>query len=73
MTLKLALLLCIATMLSACASQPLYVPAPCPKRPAPPAVLMQPLPTLDLLPRPAEEDSMRSPTMPLPSAAPLPR
>ena len=58
---KPILLLCAAITLTACASQPKYVPVPAPKLPVPPAVLRQPLPTLDLLP-PGTESGSRATT-----------
>lgn len=49
-------------LLPGCASSPpKFVPAPCPALPTVPAVLMQPLPTLDLLP-PEAQGSGPSPT-----------
>ena len=62
---KAVLVLCAGTtlaLLSGCASSPpQFVPAPCPATPTAPAVLMQPLPTLDLLP-PEAQGSGRNPT-----------
>ena len=47
---RLIFLLCAASTLTACASRPQYVAAPCPGLPVPPSALRSPLPTLDLLP-----------------------
>ena len=42
--------ICLLAFLSACASRPQIIPAQCPPFPALPPVLMQPPPTLYLLP-----------------------
>lgn len=64
---KPILLLFAAITLTACASRPQYVAAPCPSLPVPPAVLRQPLPTLDLLP-PGPESGSRATTNSPPDA-----
>ena len=68
MPYKLASMLCIGITLTGCASTQQVVPAPCPKLPTPPAVLMQTLPTLILLP-PAPVSAPSRPAT-SPSAAP---
>lgn len=68
---RLILLLCAVSTLTACASRPQYVAAPCPGLPVPPSVLRSSLPTLDLLP--PEVESVPKATNSLPQDVPKQR